>query len=85
MKRILLTLYCVVTAIYLISCDTKAAPEVTYLKVDSLTVNALFNQGTSSSKINTFWVEQNGTQIGAFIPPCEVPILAGEWEPHKVE
>ena len=63
---------------YLISCDTKAAPEVAYLKVDSLTVNALFNQGTSSSKINTFWVEQNGTQIGAFIPPCEVPILAGE-------
>lgn len=62
----------------MISCDTAAAPEVAYLKVDSLTVNALINQGTSSSKINTFWVEQNGTQIGAFIPPCEVPILAGE-------
>ena len=78
MKRILLTLYCIVTAFYLISCDTAAAPEVAYLKVDSLTANALINQGTSSSKINTFWVEQNGTQIGAFIPPCEVPILAGE-------
>ena len=78
MKRILLTLYCIATAFYLISCDTAAAPEVAYLKVDSLTVNALINQCTSSSKINTFWVEQNGTQIVAFIPPCEVPILAGE-------
>ena len=60
------------------SCDTAPAPEVAYISVDTLVVNASGSQGTSSSKINTFWVEQNGDQIGAFIPPCEVPVLAGE-------
>lgn len=60
------------------SCDTAPAPEVAYITVDTLVVSASGAQGTSSSKINTFWVEQNGAQIGAFIPPCEVPVLAGD-------
>lgn len=59
-------------------CDTAPAPEVAYITVDSLWVNATIDQGTSSSKINTFWVEQDGQQLGAFIPPCEVPVLAGQ-------
>lgn len=65
-------------ALLLARCDTTTAPEVAYITVDTLVVSAVGNQGTSSSKINTFWVEQNGAQIGAFIPPCEVPVLAGD-------
>ncbi|MAZ96817.1 hypothetical protein OAQ85_00490 [Schleiferiaceae bacterium] len=78
MKRTLFLLYSVLIVLSLKSCDTAPAPEVAYLKVDSLTVNALIGQGTSSSNINTFWIEQNGSQIGAFIPPCDVPVLAGQ-------
>ncbi len=78
MKRTLFLLYSVLIVLSLKSCDTTPAPEVAYLKVDSLTVNALIGQGTSSSNINTFWIEQNGSQIGAFIPPCDVPVLAGQ-------
>jgi len=65
-------------ALLLARCDTTTAPEVAYITVDTLVVSAVGNQGTSSSKINTFWVEQNGAQIGAFIPPCEVSVLAGD-------
>ena len=67
-----------ITALLSTSCDTAPAPEVAYIIVDTLVVSASGGQGTSSSKINTFWVEQNGAQIGAFIPPCEVPVLAGD-------
>ena len=84
MNRTCLLLYFLIIGVHLMSCDTAPAPEVAYLKVDSLTVNALLNQGTSSSKINTFWVEQNGSQIGAFIPPCEVPVLAGESQEIRI-
>lgn len=61
-----------------ISCDTAPAPEVSYLVVDTLMVDAGPNEGTSSARLTTLWVEQNGQQIGAFLPPCTIPVLAGE-------
>ena len=41
-------------------------------------VDASINEGTSSARLTTLWVEQNGQQIGAFLPPCTIPVLAGE-------
>lgn len=62
----------------MLSCNVQPSPEVAYLEVNSLDVSATATQGTSSSKLNTLWVEQNGQQLGAFIPPCRIPLLAGD-------
>jgi len=59
------------------SCDVQPAAEVAYLEVNSLGVSTTADQGTSSSNLNTLWVEQNGQQLGAFMPPCRIPLLAG--------
>lgn len=72
------TLFTGLVALFTTSCDTTPAPEVAYLQIDTLQVNANGTQGTSSSELTTFWVEQNGQQIGAFTPPSLVPVLAGE-------
>ena len=60
------------------SCEDETAPAVAYLEVTELLVAAKSNEGTSSAKLNTIWVEQNGQQIGAFSPPCRIPVYAGE-------
>lgn len=60
------------------SCDTTKAPDVAYIQIDTLLVSAGGSFGTSSADLTTFWVEQNGNQIGAFAPPAKVPVLAGE-------
>jgi hypothetical protein len=62
----------------LTSCEDETAPAVAYLEVTELRVAAKASEGTSSSKLNTIWVEQNGQQIGAFSPPCRIPVYAGE-------
>jgi hypothetical protein len=36
------------------------------------------NQGTASSKLTTLWIEQDGEQMGAFTPPCTIPVFARE-------
>lgn len=77
-KIYVFTLLIGLIALFTTSCDTTPAPEVAYLQIDTLQVNANGTQGTSSSELTTFWVEQNGQQIGAFTPPSLVPVLAGE-------
>ncbi len=77
-KIYVFTLLIGLIALFTTSCDTTPAPEVAYLQIDTLQVNANGTQGTSSSELSTFWVEQNGQQIGAFTPPSLVPVLAGE-------
>ena len=77
-KIYVFTLFIGLIALFTTSCDTTPAPEVAYLQIDTLQVNANGTQGTSSSELTTFWVEQNGQQIGAFTPPSLVPVLAGE-------
>lgn len=77
-KIYVFTLFSGLVALFITSCDTTPAPEVAYLQIDTLQFNANGTQGTSSSELTTFWVEQNGQQIGAFTPPSLVPVLAGE-------
>lgn len=84
MKRLSLILFLGLIALGFQGCDTAPAPEVAYITVDTLLVNATGAQGTSSSKLNTLWVEQNGAQIGAFMPPCEIPVLAGEKQEIRI-
>lgn len=66
------------SGLMLSSCDTSKAPDVAYIQIDTLLVSAGGPFGTSSADLSTFWVEQNGNQIGAFAPPAKVPVLAGE-------
>lgn len=70
-------LWLIVCISVLSGCDVQPAAEVAYLEVNELGVSATSDQGTSSSKLNTLWVEQNGQQLGAFMPPCRIPLLAG--------
>ena len=77
-KRAFLIIGLAISLLAFNACDTTLAPEVAYITIDTLTVNANASQGTSSSKLTTVWVEQNGQQLGAFIPPCTIPVLAGE-------
>ena len=70
-------LWLIVCISVLSGCDVQPAAEVAYLEVNALSVSTTADQGTSSSKLNTLWVEQNGQQLGAFIPPCRIPLLAG--------
>lgn len=84
MKRLSIILFLGLIALGFQRCDTAPAPEVAYITVDTLLINATGAQGTSSSKLNTLWVEQNGAQIGAFIPPCEIPVLAGEKQEIRI-
>ena len=67
-----------VLALHLHSCDVQPAPEVAYLAVDTLMVAPKANQGTASSKLTTLWIEQDGEQMGAFTPPCTIPVFARE-------
>ena len=62
----------------LYSCEDESAPAVAYLEVTELLVASKSDEGTSSAKLNTIWVEQNGQQIGAFSPPCRIPVFAGK-------
>lgn len=66
------------SGLMLSSCDTSKAPDVAYIQIDTLLVSAGGSFGTSSADLSTFWVEQNGNQIGAFATPAKVPVLAGE-------
>lgn len=59
------------------ACDTEPSPEVAYLIVDGLQLNTTAEQGMPTSKFTTLWVEQNGQQLGAFSPPCTIPVLSG--------
>jgi len=70
-------LWLIVCISVLSGCDVQPAAEVAYLEVNELSVSTTSDQGTSSSKLNTLWVEQNGQQLGAFMPPCRIPLLAG--------
>lgn len=70
-------LWVIVCISVLSGCDVQRAAEVAYLEVNELSVSTTSDQGTSSSKLNTLWVEQNGQQLGAFMPPCRIPLLAG--------
>ena len=69
-------LWLIVCISVLSGCDVQPAAEVAYLEVNELSVSTTSDQGTSSSKLNTLWVEQNGQQLGAFMPPSG-SLLAG--------
>ncbi len=71
-----LVLAIAVLPLLLNSCDVQPAPEVAYLTVDTLTVAPNTNQGTASSRLTTLWIEQDGEQMGAFTPPCTIPVFA---------
>ena len=71
-----LVLAIAVLPLLLNSCDVQPAPEVAYLCVDTLMVAPKTNQGTASSKLTTLWIEQDGEQMGAFTPPCTIPVFA---------
>ena len=73
-----LVLAIAVLTLHLHSCDVQPAPEVAYLTVDTLVVAPKANQGTASSKLTTLWIEQDGEQMGAFTPPCTIPVFARE-------
>ncbi|MCH1534999.1 MAG: hypothetical protein L7S65_08615 [Schleiferiaceae bacterium] len=75
-KTLLIALLC--SLLFLTTCENEPAPAVAYLEVTELLVAAKSDEGTSSAKLNTIWVEQNGQQIGAFSPPCRIPVYAGE-------
>jgi len=75
-KTILIALFGSIFLLY--SCEEESAPAVAYLEVSELLVASKSSEGTSSAKLNTIWVEQNGQQIGAFSPPCRIPVYAGE-------
>ncbi|HBK19840.1 MAG TPA: hypothetical protein DDZ07_00800 [Cryomorphaceae bacterium] len=75
-KTILIALFGSIFLLY--SCEDESAPAVAYLEVSELLVASKSSEGTSSAKLNTIWVEQNGQQIGAFSPPCRIPVYAGE-------
>lgn len=77
-------LWLIVCISVLSSCDVQPAAEVAYLEVNELSVSTTSDQGTSSSKLNTLWVEQNGQQLGAFMPPCRIPLLAGNDQEIRV-
>ena len=75
-KTILIALFGSIFLLYY--CEDESAPAVAYLEVSELLVASKSSEGTSSEKLNTIWVEQNGQQIGAFSPPCRIPVYAGE-------
>ena len=75
-KTLFIVLLC--SLLFLTTCEDEPAPAVAYLEVTELLVAAKSDEGTSSAKLNTIWVEQNGQQIGAFSPPCRIPVYAGE-------
>lgn len=75
-KTLFIALLC--SLLFLTTCENEPAPAVAYLEVTELLVAAKSDEGTSSAKLNTLWVEQNGQQIGAFSPPCRIPVYAGE-------
>jgi hypothetical protein len=60
------------------ACDTQKASEIAYLEISALAVAPKADEGTASSKLNTLWIEQDGEQIGAFSPPCTIPVFARE-------
>ena len=64
----------IVLALFTAGCDTEKAPEVAYIKVNGLGMNTTASEGSSSSKLTTLWVKRNGEQLGAFTPPCRIPI-----------
>ena len=75
-KTLFIALLC--SLLFLTTCENEPTPAVAYLEVTELLVAAKSDEGTSSAKLNTLWVEQNGQQIGAFSPPCRIPVYAGE-------
>lgn len=70
-------------AIAFFSCDNEPAPEVAYLSIPELSITTNADQGASSANLTTIWVEQNGQELGAFLPPCKVPVLSGEAQTFK--
>ena len=78
MKNPLRLAFAVLIGATLSSCDLNPAPEIAYLEVEDMQVNAKNDEGTSSSKLTTLWIEQDGEQIGAFTPPCRIPVYARE-------
>lgn len=47
-----------------------------YLHIDAISLNAVGNQGSSTSKITDAWIFMDGNLLGGFELPCNVPILA---------
>jgi hypothetical protein len=78
MKNPLRLAFAAILGSVLVNCDLNSAPEIAYLEVDTMLVNAKNGEGTSSSKLTTLWIEQDGEQIGAFTPPCRIPVYARE-------
>lgn len=47
-----------------------------YLHIDSISLSAIGNQGSSTSNITDAWVYMDGNLLGGFQMPCNIPILA---------
>ena len=67
-----------IISIFLAGCSVLDPAEQipSYLHLDGMSLNAVGNQGSSSSKISDAWVYMDGNLIGAFQLPCTIPILA---------
>ena len=78
MKPVIFALFFLGLSTVVVSCDSEPAPEVGYLIIPELGTTTTNAQGSPSSQLTTIWVEQNGQQLGAFIPPCKVPVYAGD-------
>jgi hypothetical protein len=61
-----------------ISCDTEQSPDVAYIEIPAMNVVTNSSQGAPTSALTTLWIEQNGQDLGAFLPPCRIPVYAGE-------
>lgn len=60
------------------SCDQSPSPEVAYLNIKEMALSNSAAGGMPTSKFQTLWVEQNGKQLGAFTPPCTIPVYSGD-------
>lgn len=77
--RIIIILFIAIFNLILINgCETASNDELvpSYIQIDSIKINATYQQGTSSSKITDAWVYINQQLIGSFELPATIPILS---------
>lgn len=77
--RIIIILFFSIFNLLLINgCETASNDELvpSYIQIDSIKINATYQQGTSSSKNTDAWVYINQQFLGSFELPATIPVLS---------
>ncbi len=76
-NKLLLISAIVFQLVFLYGCEPKDDEDLvpSYIHIENIDLNTVYQQGTSSSKISDAWIYIDGAFIGSFELPATVPIL----------